>query len=267
MTFARITGFRFVTADLDRLARFYADLGFVIGDRASIAADEMRLLGLAGTGERLAMRLGPSLVELDRFDQPGRPYPADATAADLVFQHLALVTDDAGAAWARAEVAGATPISRECPITLPASSGGVTVVKFRDPDGHPLEFLEFPACANPDWTGRGIQSIDHSAVAVADIGASRRFYAGHGLAEGHATLNQDPAQVALDGLDAVAVDVVPMKPGVTPPHLELLGYRTPRGRPPAPLAANDIAATRIVWQADRDALIRDPDDHRHQLTR
>lgn len=267
VTLARITGFRLVTADLDRLARFYAALGFTIGDRRPITADEIRLLGLAGMGERLAMRLGESCVELDRFDQPGRAYSADTSAADLIFQHLALVTDDAAAAWARAEAAGATPISRERPVTLPASSGGVTAVKFRDPDGHPLEFLQFPPGAKASWTGHGILGVDHSAISVADIAASRHFYADHGLSEGTATLNQGPAQAALDGVDGAVADVVPMLPASAPPHVELLGYRTPRGRAHPPLAANDISATRIVWLADRDALLRDPDGHLHQLTR
>ncbi|RZL29592.1 MAG: glyoxalase [Sphingomonas sp.] len=267
MTLSRITGFRLVTADLDRLARFYERLGFTIGERRTIAADELRLLGLAGTGERLTMRLGPSLIDLDRFDPPGRAYPAEANAADLVFQHLALVTDDAAAAWARAKAAAATPISRYCPVTLPASAGGVTAVKFRDPDGHPFEFLQFPPGKNADWTGSGILGIDHSAMSVADLTASRRFYADHSLTEGKATLNEGPTQVALDGLDDVVADVVPMQPESTPPHVELLAYRTPRGRPHPLLAACDVAATRIVWKAGKHALLRDPDGHLHQLTR
>ena len=87
-----------------------------------------------------------SRVDLECFDRPGRAYPPSATACDLVFQHFALVTDDAEAAWRRRALeAGATPISREGPVTLPASGGGVTAIKFRDPEGHPLEFLEFPA--------------------------------------------------------------------------------------------------------------------------
>ncbi len=109
--------------------------------------------------------------------------------------------------------------------------------------------------------------IDHSAVSVSDVAASRRFYAKHGLIEGEASLNRGPAQVALDGLDDVQVDVVPMNPTTMLPHVELLGYLTPAGRPHPPLAANDVAATRIVWRAETDALLRDPDGHLHQLTR
>ena len=76
-----------------------------------------------------------------------------------------------------------TPISRGGPVTLPKSAGGVTAVKFRDPEGHPLEFLQFPPGANPDWKGAGVMGIDHSAISVSDVAASRRFYARHGLSE------------------------------------------------------------------------------------
>jgi catechol 2,3-dioxygenase-like lactoylglutathione lyase family enzyme len=267
VSWTAIRSFQLVTPDPARLVRFYAALGFTPGEAEAIPAEEMRVLGLAGGGWRQPLRLGGSLIELDRFDAPGRPYPSDATAADLVFQHLALVTDDAAAAWARAQAAGAVPISRDGPVTLPASSGGVTAVKFRDPDGHPLELLRFPPGANADWTGRGVMGIDHSAIAVADAAASRRFYAGHDLTEGKPTLNEEPGQVALDGLDGAVADVVPLRPATKPPHLELLCYRHPRGRSHAPLEANDVAGTRIVWAADRDVLVRDPDGHLHQLTR
>lgn len=112
-----------------------------------------------------------------------------------------------------------------------------------------------------------MMGIDHSAISVADLAASRHFYEKHGLAEGKRTLNQGPAQVALDGLDGVEVDVLPMNPADKPPHVELLAYRRPAGRPHPSLAANDVAATRIVWSANRDALVRDPDGHLLQLTR
>jgi hypothetical protein len=48
-------------------------------------------------------------------------------------------------------------------------------------------------------------------------------------------------------------------------HLELLGYLNPRGRGCPPVEANDVAATRVVWAADRNALLRDPDGHLHEL--
>ena len=44
---------------------------------------------------------------------------------------------------------------------------------------------------------------------------------------------------------------------------------SPSDRPHAspPMAVNDIAATRIVWRSDGDALVCDPDGHLHQLSR
>jgi catechol 2,3-dioxygenase-like lactoylglutathione lyase family enzyme len=266
LTFGDIAGFRLVTSNLPRLAAFYRAIGFAVGEPIPISATEMAVLGIAGTGMRIAMTLGPSRVDLDCYAMAGRPYPTERSACDRIFQHFALVTDDARQAWNRARDAGATPISRQQPVALPASSGGVTAVKLRDPDGHPLEFTQFPHGANPDWQGSGVLGIDHSAIVVADLSASRRFYAQHGLVEGEPMLNQGPTQVALDGIDDVVVDILPMLPAQVSPHIELLGYRGRAGSG-VDLAVNDIAATRIVWHAGRDALVRDPDGHYHQLSR
>jgi len=262
-----IAGFRMVSADPTRLSNFYRAIGFDVARKVPIPAAEIEGLGLSGDGWRIAMRLGPSLAELDVFTIGGRSYPPDALACDLVFQHLALVTDDAQAAWFRARDAGALPLSKAGPVVLPHSSGGVIAIKFRDPEGHPLEFLQFPPGGNPQWTGTGILGIDHSALSVSDVAASQRFYADLGTQPGKVTLNQGDAQDSLDGLEGVTVDVVPQQPRHHPPHVELLGYRHPAGRPHAPLAANDVAATRIVWRGDKEAVLRDPDGHLQQLIR
>ncbi|WP_051971660.1 VOC family protein [Massilia sp. 9096] len=266
LKFGAIAGFRLVTADLTRLAAFYRAIGFDIGDPMPISTAEMALLGISGTGMRIEMSLGTSRVDLDCYALSGRPYPTERSASDRIFQHFALVTDDAHMAWNRARDAGATPISRERPVTLPQSSGGVTAVKLRDPEGHPLEFTQFPRGANPDWRGSGILGIDHSAIAVRDLAASRRFYSHHGMVEGEPMLNQGPTQVVLDGIDGIVVDIVPMQPATAPPHIELLGYRD-RVSDTGQLAVNDIAATRIVWRSAHDALMRDPDGHFHQFSR
>lgn len=266
MIFRAIAGFRLVTNDPARLAAFYRAIGFDVGEAAPIPVADMKLLGLAGAGSRIAMSLGPSRVDLESFDNSGRPYPGDTTACDLVFQHLALVTDDAEAVWCRARDAGAMPISRGGMVVLPKSAGGATAIKLRDPEGHPLEFIQFPRGANPDWKAAGIMGIDHSAISVRDVAASRRFYASHGLSEAGVTVNHGLTQDALHGLDGVEVDVVPMNPADKPPHVEMLGYRRPVGRALGPLSTNDLAATRIVWRSNADGLIRDPDGHLHQLS-
>lgn len=260
-----ITAFRLTTPDSDRLARFYAELGFAVEDCEAIGDEEIALLGLKRGGSRVPLRLGGQRVDLDCFDEPGRPYPAGATAADLCFQHFAIITDDADIAWKRVRELGAAPISDSGPVLLPPSTGVAAAVKFRDPDGHPLELLQLERADGRSWTGTRLLGIDHSAISVADVGASRRFYEAMGLTMRGSTLNQGPTQIVLDGLPEVEVDVVPMLPQEDTPHLELLGYRKPKGRVAGRLEANDVAATRVVWAADRDALIRDPDGHLHLL--
>jgi len=267
-----IAGFRLVTADLPRLSAFYRDvLGFMLdGPGHAIGGDEMRLLGLHGSGRRQAFRLGSQSVAIEQFDPPGRPYPADGNAASLSFQHLALVIADMGQSFQR--VRGQVAISHDGPQHLSASSGGVVAYKFRDPDGHPLELLQFPDNSRPQaWQGKSAISgqiglgIDHSAISVADADASVAFYGSLGLKPGERTLNHGPQQQRLDDLREVQVTVTPMQASEGTPHLELLGYRVPRGAAGPVLQANDIGATRIVWRGTRTALLRDPDGHLQQI--
>jgi catechol 2,3-dioxygenase-like lactoylglutathione lyase family enzyme len=261
-----IAGFRLVTTDPEHLARFYNAIGFTIGAASRIPSSEMALLSLAGGGTRTVLRLGLEQIGLDSFDHPGRPIPSGGTVADTLFQHFAIVTSDVAAAWDVARAHGARPISSHGAVTLPRSSGGVTAIKFRDPEGHPLEFLQFPPEAATRWRGTGPLGIDHSAISVADTAMSAIFYTALGLRVSKPTRNHGSTQDALDGLTRAIVAVVPLIPDEGGPHLELLGYRSPIGRP-ARWMPNDIAATRIVWQADGDGLVADPDGHLHQLSR
>ena len=265
MRLARIAGFRLVTQQPDRLLRFYAALGFAVGAEAAIPSSEMAMLGLGGGGRRWTMTLGATTVGLDCFDAGGLAYPQEADAASRCFQHLALVTDDVDHAWAIARAAGAVPISRDGPVKLPDSAGGVAAIKFRDPEGHPVELIRFPDMAVRGWRGRGLLGIDHSAIVVSDLDASCAFYQTAGLAKGNATLNHGATQATLDGLHAPCADVLPMQPDDAPPHVELLHYRRPEEDRCVPWAVNDVAATRIVWDGPASALLRDPDGHLHQI--
>lgn len=262
-----ITAFRLTTAMSERLTAFYGGLGFQMAEPTAIPSDEMELLGLDGAGIRTSMRLGGQTVDLDQFERSGAPASAVPHANATSFQHLALVTSDAVTSWSQAKALGARPISTSGPVTLPATSGGVTAIKFCDPEGHPLEFLQFPANIRTHWRGTGLLGIDHSGIVASDVAASSGFYHDLGLVVGDATVNRGETQDGLDGLNGTVVDVVPLFPRQQTPHLELLCYRSPKGAPISVLAANDAAATRTVWSADRDALIWDPDGHLHLLRR
>lgn len=154
---------------------------------------------------------------------------------------------------------GIKPISQGGPQLLPATSGGVQAFKFRDPDGHPLELLQFAHDKTPCvWRDRrrldgqiGL-GIDHSAVSVADAEASATFYETLGLGSGERTLNDGSAQQRLDGLPGVEVTVLPMNPQGGTPHLGLLGYRTPKGQAGPGLRPNDVAQPASSGAASRE---------------
>lgn len=258
--FERLIAIRLVSHDAAALAGFYcAALGFKRVGVEPISVDEMALLGVLGSGWRTILALAGQALEIDQFDPPGRSYPTPAASDNRFFQHFAMITTDISAAWARVLAAGGRAISASGPVQLPPVNGSVRAVKFRDPEGHPLELLAFP-----DGTPRPL-AIDHSAIVVRDVAASLAFYQSRGLSVGVRTLNHGPAQAALDGLPDPHVDVVPLNPRGGGPHLELLGYRDPAPRPPEKWQPRDVAATRLVWEAAEAALIADLDGHFHQF--
>ena len=269
---AGIVEFRLVTADLDRLTHFYRDvLGFAAkGPVESIAGEEMALLGLPGAGRRQQLKVGEQTLSIDEFELAGRPYPKDSNAASPWFQHLALVVVDIAVAYG--SLRHVAPISDGGPQHLPPSSGSVHAFKFRDPDGHPLELLQFPESnVPPAWKdkapvpGQLAVGIDHSAISTGNPDASLAFYTGLGLTPGKQTLNKGVEQQHLDNLRGVEVSVQPMQPAGKTPHLELLAYHVPPAKGGAALRANDVAATRIVWRGTNAALLSDPDGHLQQV--
>lgn len=247
--------------DLAEAQAFYTNaLGFA--PLGSIVEDP-NLATLLGVSQvrSLRMALGAQHLELTECTPRGAPYPTPAQANDPWFQHIAIVTTDIRTASARAIRAGAVPISSHGPQKLPPQSGAVTAWKFRDPHGHPLEFLQFPNTGI--WTGDALfLGYDHSAITVADTAKSIAFYAALGLNLHHRQTNTGPEQDRLDGLESVTVDVVAIGPP-DPPRIELLGYHTPHRQKVIPIHPNDIAADRLVF-ADAPStrtLIRDPDGH------
>ena len=202
------------------------------------------------------MRLGEQEVMLLAFDPPGAAYPAHSTSTDLWFQHFAIIVSDIEAAYARLKANGRfTPISETGPIVLPPASGSVSAFKFRDCEGHPLEFLAFPHGKGPkvreEKRANGLfLGIDHSAVAVSDTQRSIAFFeSGLGLKLGAQTENQGAEQSTMDAVPEARVTVTGLEPDHAPPHVELLGYKVGRRRPIADsTVANDAAATFFVLE-------------------
>lgn len=248
-------------ADLQNIQAFCADgLGFEHGEEVLVDDPAWaQVLGLDAIARMRAarMRFGSQTVEFVAFDPPGRPYPEGRAANDPWFQHVAIVVEDIQATYPRLRSAAATSISIGGPQRLPPNTGGVSAYKFRDPEGHPLEFLSLPpGVGDARWHGGARADPlgwDHSAIAVGDAESSIAFYSELlGLRVGERTLNTGIEQDRLDGLDGVVVDVVGLAPAEVPtPHLELLHYRQPPGREAGDaVQANDIASTRQVYRVD-----------------
>lgn len=269
-----------ISRDAGRLATFYEDaLGcrrLALAHRAGAAFTAA--MGVAGGALSITLELGSQRIELLQFAHPGQPYPAGALASDLLFQHGAVVVRDMDDALRRLSVVGGwTAISEHGPQRLPASSGGVTAFKFRDPEGHPLELLAFPAAGLPAHWRRApgadpCLGIDHSAISVSDGARSVAFYQALGLRVAGASTNAGAEQARLDGLAEPHVEVTALVAEQATPHLELLCYRRMHRSAHAVVRNNDIAATRLLWQArsmpgthactsDLQALA-DPDGHR-----
>jgi catechol 2,3-dioxygenase-like lactoylglutathione lyase family enzyme len=244
------------TADLARAAAFYRDaLGFRVEDANAEPPTWTLLPGLCDTAPRCArLALGRQTLVLAEFTSAA-PCPEGGASNDLWFQHCAIVVDDMDVACEHVLRLGATPITRQGPQTLPPSTGAVTAFKFRDPDGHPLELIAFPAgTGDPAWQSAHAPGptlgIDHSAISVADVERSILFYQLLGLCIAARGVNRGVEQQRLDGLPDVEVDVVALEAATRTPHLELLGYRHPRGRTATSVRLADTAADRLVWQAE-----------------
>jgi len=250
--------------------QFYADaLGFAcMGQAHAVDPAVVMLLGARAIRATL-MRRGNQFLELAAFDPPGAEYPPGSHSNDEWFQHCALATADINAAYVRLNRYPHAAISGNGPQALP---DGSVAFKFRDPEGHPLELIQL---AKPDEVTK--EGIDHSAIVVADADRSIAFYARVlNMGVQARQVNQGPAQDDMDALGGTQVDIVGLVPAYPAPHVELLGYRHPRGRAAARMRQADVAASRLVFAVDhltndldpvvlqdgtRAALMDDPDGH------
>lgn len=276
---SRIAAISLTTAAPDVLETFYRRaFGFErVAFPAPLSPAHLKSLGISGGARATVLRLGLQHLQLLAFDQGGSPYPVDVPGNDLRFQHFAIVAAGMQTAYTRLQTCGGwIPITHPAPQLLPASSGSVSAFKFRDPEGHPLELIAFPqenipAAWKQTRAAAVCLGIDHSAISVADTARSVEFYRERlGFAVSGGSCNSGTEQARLDGVHDPVVDVTALSPrGGGPPHLELLCYRNPAPRQAAcpVLASNDVAATRLILELDRESprsgveLIHDPDGH------
>jgi catechol 2,3-dioxygenase-like lactoylglutathione lyase family enzyme len=249
MTLPHLQSIGFTSGDAEAAATFFEEcLGFQRQGETSIlfGGPYAELVGLPGARFRLQrLVIGAELFEITEVLDPGPgarvglPIPADSRSNDRWFQHSCLVVNSMEAALAALQPAFASgriqPIS-SAPQRLPdwnTDAAGIVAYKFLDPEGHPLELLQFP----PDkgdtrWHAQApgpLLGIDHSAIGIADTAASCRFYRELlGLSAGGGGVNSGPEQDGLDGLVGTQVHITghrcPTGTGV-----ECLDYREPTG--------------------------------------
>ncbi len=267
-----VRGVGLTVSDLARSVDFYTRvLSFEKIEEAEVTGPAYdRLQGISGVRMRVArLRLGDELVELTEYVTPlGRPAPTDPRSNDLWFQHMAIIVSDMDRAYARLREHRVEHVSPE-PQRLPdwnPNAGGIQAFYFKDPDGHPLEILQFPPDkGNPKWhraDRRLFLGIDHTAIVVSDTEASLEFYRDRlGFEVAGESLNYGVEQERLNHVFGARLRITGLR-AADGLGIEFLEYLSPRDGRPMPIdeRPNDL----IHWQtqlaaADLDALVDSTD--------
>jgi catechol 2,3-dioxygenase-like lactoylglutathione lyase family enzyme len=243
-------------SDMDRSVKFFTEvLTFEkVSDVEVIGGEYERLQGVFGLRMRVVrLKLGEEMIELTEYLAPrGRPVPVEARSNDRWFQHVAIIVTDMDRAYARLrqfKVEHASTGPQTLPAYIPAAAG-IKAFYFKDPDGHALEILQFPAGkGDRKWhraTGQLFLGIDHTAIVVRDTEASLKFYRDTlGLRIAGESENYGPEQEHLNNVFGARLRITALR-AASGPGIELLEYLAPRtGRAyPSDARANDL----IHWQ-------------------
>src|SRR4051812_34653021 len=173
-------------SEMDRSVEFYSHvLHFTkVSDNEVTGENVERYKGVFGVRARVVrMKLGGEQIELTEYLAPrGRSISEDARSNDRSFQHVAIIVRDIDKAYAWLRENKVQHASSG-PQRLPdwnRNAGGIKAFYFRDPDGHNLEILQFPAGkGDAKWQRRGddlFMGIDHTAIVVGDSDRSLAFY-------------------------------------------------------------------------------------------
>ena len=257
-------------SDMDRAVDFYSKvLTFEkVRDIETAGENYEHLEGVFGLRMRVVrMKLGDEFIELTEYLAPkGRPIPADSRSNDRWFQHIAIIVSDMDTAYARLrqyKVAHASSGPQRLP-DWNKNAAGISAFYFKDPDGHPVEVLQFP----PDkgalkWhrpTDKLFLGIDHTAIVVQDTDTSLRFYQSLlGMRVAGESENYGTEQEHLNNVFGARLRITALR-AETGPGIELLEYLAPRdGRPfPTDERANDIVHRQtILLGSDMDAAVQE----------
>jgi catechol 2,3-dioxygenase-like lactoylglutathione lyase family enzyme len=248
-------------ADLDRSVAFYTSvLDFTKVSTFEVDGDDLEAtVGVFGARVRVAtLKLGDESLELMQFLAPeGKAYPEGARSNDRSFQHVAIIVSDMAKAFAKLrehDVRFASTGPQRLPDWNPAA-GGIEAFYFKDPDGHPLEILHFPAgkgAAKWQATGRLFLGIDHTAVVIASTAASAAFYGkALGMTKAGESENYGTEQEHLNNVFGARLRITAMR-AAAGPGVEFLEYLAPAGGRLAAIdrQSNDLVAVTTVLVSD-----------------
>jgi len=259
-------------SDMDRAVDFYSRvLTFEKISDTEVAGDDYEHLeGVFGSRVRIVkMKLGDESIELTEYLAPkGRPIAVDSRSNDRWFQHIAIIVSDMDKAYARLRQ-NKVEFASSGPQRLPdwnKNAAGISAFYFKDPDGHPVEILQFPPDKGLEkWHHAGSKlflGIDHTAIVVWDTDASLHFYRDLlGLHVAGESENYGTEQEHLNNVFGAHLRITALR-GAFGPGIELLEYLAPRdGRPfPQDEHANDLVHRQTVL------LTQDLDSAARQLT-
>jgi len=243
-------------SDMDRALDFYTKiLAFEKISDVEVAGNEYEhLYGVFGLRIRVVrLQLGDESIELTDYLAPeGRPIPVDMRSNDKWFQHLAIVVSDMDKAYQRLREFKVQHASTG-PQRIPdwnKGAAGIRAFYFRDPDGHHLEIIYFPAGkGDGKWqaaSGKLFLGIDHTAIVVSNTEQSLKFYRDVlGLKVAGESENYGTEQEHLNNVFGARLHITGLR-APKGPGIEFLEYLAPRdGRPyPDGARANDL----IHWQ-------------------
>ncbi len=186
----------------------------------------------------------------------GRPIPVDSRSNDRWFQHIAIIVSNMDKAYSRLRQNKVEHASSG-PQRLPdwnKNAAGISAFYFKDPDGHPVEVLEFPPDKglekwhHPHSSDKLFLGIDHTAIVVWDTDASIKFYRDLlGMHVAGESENYGTEQEHLNNVFGAHLRITALR-GARGPGIELLEYLAPRdGRPfPSDEQASDVVHRQTV---------------------